>query len=152
MEINTKTNKILNLFLDAQIVEFDAAENTISAYRRDLIGYIDWLYKNKNSVLEVKRETIEDYIIACTKAGLAVSTRARKLSAIKKFYSFSYDENWITSNPTLKIKTPSRQKLLPKTLNSTPYPSSHKTILLVISVLTSRLRRDLGPGAECLGS
>ena len=118
MEINTKANKILNLFLDAQIAEFDAAENTISAYRRDLIGYIDWLYKNKNSVLEVKRETIENYIIACTKAGLAVSTRARKLSAIKKFYSFSYDENWITSNPTLKIKTPSRQKLLPKTLTT----------------------------------
>ena len=118
MEINKKTNEILNLFLDAQIAEFDAAENTISAYRRDLANYLSWLDDNKKTVLEAKRETIEDYIITCSKVGLAVSTRARKLSAIKKFYCFCYDENWINTNPTLKIKTPSRQKLLPKTLTT----------------------------------
>ncbi|MCY4180323.1 MAG: site-specific tyrosine recombinase XerD [Litoreibacter sp.] len=107
----------LDSFLEAQAAELDAAENTRLAYGRDLIDWAQWLEKRGTDFQTAARADVEDYLVDCDTAGLAQSTRARRLSAIKQLYRFAYEEGWREDNPAIQIKGPGRKKSLPKTLS-----------------------------------
>ncbi|WP_051153738.1 site-specific tyrosine recombinase XerD [Litoreibacter arenae] len=104
-------------FLDAQAAELDASENTLLAYGRDLIDFAGWLTDRGRSFDSAARSDVEDYLIHCDEQGLAASTRARRLSAIKQLYRFAYEEGWREDNPAIQIKGPGRKKSLPQTLS-----------------------------------
>ncbi|MEO1706000.1 MAG: tyrosine recombinase, partial [Pseudomonadota bacterium] len=53
----------------------------------------------------------------CEAQGLAVSTRARRLSSLKQLYRFAFEEGWRDDNPAIQIKGPGRDARLPKTLS-----------------------------------
>jgi integrase/recombinase XerD len=59
---------------------------------------------------------VEAYLVHCDAQGLAVSTRARRLSAIRQLYRFAFEEGWRADNPAIQIKGPGREKRLPKVL------------------------------------
>ena len=103
-------------FLEAQAAELDAATNTQLAYARDLKDFADWLDRRKTHLLDADRTNVENYLISCEAEGLAVSTRARRLSAIKQLYRFAFEEGWRSDNPAVQIKGPGKPKRLPKTL------------------------------------
>lgn len=107
----------IETFLDAQAAELDASENTLLAYGRDLIDFAGWLADLGPSFNNASRADVEDYLIHCDNQGLAQSTRARRLSAIKQLYRFAYEEGWRDDNPAIQIKGPGRKKSLPKTLS-----------------------------------
>lgn len=107
----------IETFLDAQAAELDASENTLLAYGRDLIDFAGWLNDRGPSFVEASRTDVEDYLIHCDDLGLASSTRARRLSAVKQLYRFAYEEGWREDNPAIQIKGPGRKKSLPKTLS-----------------------------------
>ncbi|WP_299191254.1 site-specific tyrosine recombinase XerD [uncultured Litoreibacter sp.] len=116
-EISQASSRWISAFLDAQAAELDASENTRLAYGRDLMDYAAWL-ERKGLTFEVAgRIDVENYLIDCDAAGLAQSTRARRLSSIKQLYRFAYEEGWRAENPAIQIKGPGRQKSLPKTLS-----------------------------------
>lgn len=105
----------ISAFLEAQAAELDASENTLLAYGRDLKAFSEHVAPRPFDV--ITREDIESYLVACDALGLAQSTRARRLSAVKGLYRFAYEEGWRNDNPALKIKGPGRRKSLPKTLS-----------------------------------
>lgn len=107
----------IETFLDAQSAELDASENTLLAYARDLKAALTWLEDTKTDFATATRDDIENYLIACETEGLAQSTRARRLSAIKQLYRFAYEEGWRDDNPVIQIKGPARARALPKTLS-----------------------------------
>lgn len=107
----------IETFLDAQAAELDASENTLLAYARDLKAVLHWLQSRNRDFATAIRADIEDYLVACDTEGLAQSTRARRLSAIKQLYRFAYEEGWRDDNPAIQIKGPSKVKSLPKTLS-----------------------------------
>lgn len=109
--------RLLSSFLEAQAAELGASANTLSAYRRDLQDFLDWTDGKRHDALLLGREDIEAYLVFCDAQGLASSTRARRLSAIRQFYRFLYEEGQRTDNPALQIRGPGRQKTLPKTLS-----------------------------------
>lgn len=100
-------------FLEAQAAELDAATNTQLAYARDLMGFSDWLDAPFGGVAQ---GDVENYLIWCDAQGLAKSTRARRLSAIKQLFRFAFEEGWRIDNPAIQIAGPGRDKRLPKTL------------------------------------
>jgi integrase/recombinase XerD len=104
-------------FLQAQAAERDAATNTQMAYARDLQGFSGWLADRKLHFGNVKQDQIESYLIDCEAEGLAKSTRARRLSAIKQLFRFAFDEGWRSDNPAMQITGPGRAQRLPKTLD-----------------------------------
>ncbi|WP_043700185.1 site-specific tyrosine recombinase XerD [Yoonia vestfoldensis] len=104
-------------FLQAQAAELDAATNTQLAYARDLQGFAAWLADKGLHFYTVSQDQIESYMIACETEGLAKSTRARRLSAIKQLFRFAFDEGWRSDNPAMQIKGPGRAQRLPKTLD-----------------------------------
>lgn len=101
-------------FLEAQAAELDAAENTQLAYARDLQGFCEWL--GQTGLLDISQDEIERYLIELDTAGMSRATRARRLSAIRQFFRFAFEEGWRSDNPAIQIKGPAREKRLPKTL------------------------------------
>lgn len=103
-------------FLEAQAAELGAAENTLLAYARDLRDFTGWL-AGRTELLAVCQDDIECYLIGLDADGMSRATRARRLSAIKQFYRFAFEEGWRADNPAIRIKGPGRDKRLPKTLS-----------------------------------
>lgn len=106
-------------YLEAQMAERDASDNTQTAYGRDLLDFADWLagQSKGKDFANVARADVEGYLIHCEAQGLAQATRARRLSSIKGLYRFAFEEGWRTDNPAIQIKGPGRAKSLPKTLS-----------------------------------
>lgn len=107
----------ISTFLDAQAAELGAATNTQLAYARDLKDFATWLAGKNLSFDAAGRDDVEAYLIFCDAQGLAKSTRARRLSAIKQLYRFGFEEGWRSDNPAIQIAGPGRDKRLPKTLS-----------------------------------
>lgn len=106
----------ISTFLEAQAAELDAAANTQLAYARDLRDFCDWLKDQGRDLLLADQPNIESYLIDLDRSGMSRATRARRLSAIRQFYRFAFEEGWRGDNPGLRIKGPKKEKSLPKTL------------------------------------
>ena len=104
-------------FLEAQAAELDAARNTQLAYARDLKDFANWIGVRELDLMAVRQADIEGYLIDLDGQGLSRATRARRLSAIRQFYRFAFEEGWRQDNPAIRIKGPGRDKRLPKTLS-----------------------------------
>jgi integrase/recombinase XerD len=107
----------LTRFLEAQAAEMGAARNTLLAYGRDLRDAGDWLAGRGRNFPTASRDDIESYLLFCDAQGLAKSTRARRLSALKQLYRFAFDEGMRDDNPVIEITGPGRDKSLPKNLS-----------------------------------
>lgn len=117
MRAPSTSDQWISTFLEAQAAELGAATNTLLAYGRDLKDFAGWADHHGLDLATIQRDRIEDYLINCDAQGLAVSTRARRLSAIKQIYRFAFDEGWREENPAIQIKGPGREKRLPQTLD-----------------------------------
>ncbi len=105
------------MFLEAQAAELGAATNTLLAYGRDLKDFDSWLARQNRSFEDVARADVENYLVFCDAQGLAKSTRARRLSAVKQLYRFAFEEGLRTDNPAIQISGPGQDKRLPKVLS-----------------------------------
>lgn len=107
----------ISAFIEAQAAELGAADNTQQAYARDLKDFAEWCGRRDHDFADLTRPVIEDYLVHCEAQGLAQSTRARRLSAIKQLYRFAYEERMRADNPALMIKGPPKAQRLPKILS-----------------------------------
>lgn len=115
-------------FLTMLAVERGVARNTLLAYRRDLedaevrVGELQAADKAALSGLA------EHW------AGLAASSVARKVSALRGFYAFLEAEGARTDNPSVALPRPALQRPLPKTL-------SHGDVEQLFAAIKERLER-----------
>ncbi len=105
-------------FLASMAAERGAAKNTLDAYRRDLSDYESSLKAYSLTPARAARNDIEGYMAGLAAQGLAATTRARKLSAIKQLHAFLYTEGWRDTDPAAPVRGPSRPRRLPKTLST----------------------------------
>ena len=108
----------IETFLEAKTAEEGLARNSQLAYQRDLADFNTFLKRIKIDFMRLEQSDIEAYLFECTAAGLAKTTRARRLSAIKQFFRFTYLEGWRSDNPALQIFGPGRDKRLPNILST----------------------------------
>ena len=104
-------------FLRSISDERQLSPNTVSAYRRDLddfeqflsdhLGRLDWTWA------DVDRLTIRSFLGACRRRGLSQRTSGRKLSALRAFFRFLHLEELLATNPTRGLRTPKSEKRLP---------------------------------------
>lgn len=109
---------LLSDYLNYQTVEKGLSKNSLAAYRCDLNRYIEFL-KNKKSVMPqaASFQDILDFLEALKLLGLAESSRARNVAAIKSFHKFLVREGITTNLPTSNLKSPKLAKRLPKALS-----------------------------------
>ncbi|MFV0296454.1 MAG: site-specific tyrosine recombinase XerD [Hyphomicrobiaceae bacterium] len=104
-------------FLEMLAAEKGAARNTLEAYRRDLQDYAGFLQRAGVEVAEAGQRDISRYLKEVADAGLAATSRARKLSSIRQLYKFLVGEGAIETNPASSFQGPRRQRPLPKILS-----------------------------------
>ena len=93
--------------------ERGAAANTLAAYRRDLEAYAA-------EVADLKAagpDDIRAHLEGLEAQGLARSSAARKLSAIRQFHRFLHGDGLSTGNPATAIESPRAARPLPKMIS-----------------------------------
>ena len=104
-------------FLEMMAAERGAAKNTLDAYRRDLEDYAGFLGAKGVALDRATPRDIGAYLKASADAGLAATSRARRLSAIRQLYRFLIAEGRVTDDPATGFQGPRRERPLPKTLS-----------------------------------
>jgi len=102
---------LIESFLDMMSAERGASVNTIAAYRRDLLDFA-----GRTDMKRAARDDVRKYLAGLTKAGVAASSQARKLSALRQFFGFLYTEGIRKDDPTSAVDAPKRARPLPKVL------------------------------------
>jgi len=106
----------LSKFLDFLKYEKNASSHTISAYRRDLLQFKNYL-KNKNLNWEqADNIVIRGFLAILYEKKVKKSTSSRKLAAIRSFYQFCLKRKWMADNPAKVVATPKQEKTVPSFL------------------------------------
>ena len=103
---------LIDLFLDMMGAERGAGANTLAAYRRDLEDFA-----GHAGLRDASREQVREFLNSLSQSGLAASTQARKLSALRQFYGFLYSEGMREDDPTQTLAAPRATRPLPKILS-----------------------------------
>jgi integrase/recombinase XerD len=104
-------------FINHLSVERGLADNTLLAYRRDLIKYQGYLSGKKiKDIQKIERDHITNFMYAQKQRGLSTNSTARSLAAIKMFHRFLVRERLLTEDPTSLIDAPKLWKTIPSVL------------------------------------
>jgi integrase/recombinase XerD len=113
-------------FLHYLAVEKGYSEHTISAYRNDLSGLIEFMSSQGiSSWAAVDRQNMLGYMLNLKERGYVATTVARKVAAARSFFGFMVAEGQIKNDPTENMSSPSVGKALPK-----PIPLEQVRLLL----------------------
>jgi len=108
----------LDEFIHFIRVEKGLSNNTVAAYRRDLIHFLEYLKTQgitKPSGLD--RRVVLSYMVKIKRSGLNVSTVRRRLVSLRVFFRFLIQERKIKADPTENMESPKGIKHLPETLS-----------------------------------
>ena len=103
-------------YLSYLAVERGRAANSIVAYRRDLASYERYLAGRALGLRDVTPAVLDGYLAALADAGLAASSRARALAAIRGLHAFCLDERGAPTDPTGEVEGPRVPEGVPKAL------------------------------------
>ena len=135
--INSDLNpEYVNSFLDYSAVVLNKSPNSVKEYNYDLNMFlkymkIDFKLTKENDFSKIN---IKDFDIQTLKKittndinsflsylalnqGSKPATRARKISTIRIFFAYLFDQKLIDHNPAIGIKTPKQEKRMPKYLS-----------------------------------
>lgn len=127
-------------FLHYLAVEKGYSEHTISAYRNDLTGLVEFGGSQQISNWAVfDRQQMLSYMLHLKERGYVPTTVARKVAAARSFFGFMVAEGQLKTDPTENMSTPSVGKALPK-----PIPLEQVRLLLEqpAKLSTAEAKRD----------
>ena len=113
-----RASREIDLFLDMMAAERGAAANTLSAYRRDLDDYAEFLAGEGAAPKAATTEVIRAYLADCAGRGLKTASVARRLSAVRQLHRFLYGEGLSPEDPAAVLEGPKRGRPLPKVLKA----------------------------------
>lgn len=105
------TAAVVGDHLDLLRVERGLARSTVAAYRRDLGQYVAFLDGRPPDA-----DLVSEFVSALRERGLADSTIARKVAAVRGLHRWMVAEGIVSSDPTALLDTPQRGTTLPKAL------------------------------------
>lgn len=107
---------IIDRFLDAIWMERGLSENTLGAYRADLLALNARLEDKSVELVAADRSDILDYIAWRVDGGAKPRSTARQLSSFRRFYRYLLREALISDDPTANIAMPKIGRALPQSL------------------------------------
>ena len=110
-----KFDNALQSFLDHLTIERGLSSNSISAYRRDLAKFFDFLDKEKLDFERLSEDEIISFEVWLKSLGMAVTSINRNISALKSFYKYLAQE-FSTNNPVSAVLSSKVPRRLPKAL------------------------------------
>lgn len=111
--------KHIDGYLRQLAIERGMARNTVAAYRRDLANYAKYLeVKGIDDLADVTELNVSDYAQALSqKQGLASSSIARMLAAVRGLHKYLMLENFLKVDVAATVKPPKLPRNLPKAIS-----------------------------------
>ncbi len=107
---------LIDRFLDAIWMERGLSENTLGAYRADLLALNQRLSQRSVELARGTRADILDYIAWRVESGAKPRSTARQLSSFRRFYRYLLREGLLAEDPTAQIAMPKIGRALPQSL------------------------------------
>jgi integrase/recombinase XerD len=106
-------------FIEYLVVERSRSENTVAAYKRDLVDYSRWLQtQGKSSFAQAETENVRGYLTQLQKVQKRTrATAARRLSAMRMLYRYLLREGMAERDPTVNVESPKLGRRLPHVLS-----------------------------------
>lgn len=100
-------------------IERGLADNTLNAYKRDLLHYMEHIEKTleKTNWNNVSRHDILGFLYLLKDNGKSTATISRHISSIRSFHQFLIREQIVTQDASLYIEKPKKDRTLPDTLS-----------------------------------
>ena len=111
--------EILSMYLNYEAVEKGLSSNTLESYKRDIVIYLDFLSRNKKTILKATRKDIEKFLSERKEQGSKSRTVARNKVSIVNLYKFLVMENYLSKNPTDNLEVIRLKRVLPESLTTT---------------------------------
>ena len=92
------------------------SDNTSKNYNIDINEFKTYLNKENKDYLTVNYEFIKGYLMELYNRKLSKATVSRKLSSLRSFYKYLFNNDLIDSNPFKYVSSPKKEKKLPKYL------------------------------------
>lgn len=116
--VSAEWRDALRGFMDYVHLEQGLAENTVSAYSRDLDRYAAVLdARGVRTPVDASRADVSALLQLLGDLGLEASSVARNLTAVRMFHRFLQTEGVIENDPTEHMKSPKLGRKLPDVLN-----------------------------------
>jgi integrase/recombinase XerD len=111
----------MKIFLDEYLsvlkLEKNLSENTVASYRNDITNLVQFLQNyNINDPQQIKYNHLTEFFKFLNEIGLSSSSASRYHSSLKGFFSYLFQNRYITGNPVDKIPSPKLSKKLPQVL------------------------------------
>ena len=115
--------EVFNKYINYLTAERGASAYTVRNYTNDLLGnyqrgpekgFFQFLrYKKIDSLGEVDKHVLREYISWLMEQGIIKASIARKLSAIRSFFRYLTREGILSTNPVEKLSSPKLDRRLP---------------------------------------
>lgn len=93
--------------------------HTLSAYKRDLNQFENWLLEVKvEDILKADSLHIRNWVASLHRQGIGGKSLQRKLSSLRSFYQFLVRTHLLKNNPAIDIRAPKTGRKLPDTLDA----------------------------------
>lgn len=113
----TPAGRAMSAYLDHLAVERGTARNTLDSYGRDLRRYAEHLTaKGVDDLVDVTEALVGDFLATLRESGLAASSAARTLVAVRGLHKFAHLEGLTAHDPARAVHPPSPPRRLPKAL------------------------------------
>jgi integrase/recombinase XerD len=104
-------------FRDFLALESGHSEHTVEAYLRDLRRLGEFAAsKGVHDPGQISRALLRDFVYLLKDLGLSAATIRREVSAIRTYYGFLLGEGRVASDPSDRLESPRRGRVLPDTL------------------------------------
>jgi integrase/recombinase XerD len=116
------------------------APRTVDVYRRDLADFCAWLDEQGlgGPPGAATTDRLAEYVASMRAAGLASTTIARRVAALRSFYRHQVLLGTRKDNPAAELELPRRKRTLPRTLS----PGEAERLIEAASGVTPRSLRD----------
>ncbi len=118
MPTHTVNQEAIDQFCDACWLEDGLSKNSLSAYRRDLTLFANWLELDSEctkSIYQVIEADLTAYM--ASKRDDKASTANRRLTVFKRFYRYALRQHLVEQDPCLKLRAAKQAQRFPKVLS-----------------------------------
>lgn len=100
-------DRFLMDFMDYLSSEKKMAQNSLEAYKRDVLEFEGIIREKQNlSLSEASNTEVVAYLLKLKNDGKSAATVNRKIASLRAFYNYLTAQKLIAANPTVNIKSP----------------------------------------------
>jgi len=104
-------------FLNSVRIEKGLSDNTVQAYRRDILKFAAFAAERGCETKDITRSDVIDFLASLYDRQLDSRTVARHLASIRNFFRFALIEGYIAEDPAATIESPRFRQSLPEFLS-----------------------------------